>query len=266
MNRYFLRTLCIWLFWSLLITPLVSAENLETPHFFIMYPPSEASLAKTIAESMERARETLTEELGVSHENRLKIKLLSCLYNRGKALYFPDRKIIEVLTTEAMTRSFGGRRPPLQFIKGVLWHEYIHFLQHQAMRRFVKDRNALWFIEGTAEYLGTQRFMGRYSPEAVWKEGETILSRGRLPTLADLNRYHRTNRYPLTTYFFSADAVAFLVHKWGMEPLRRMTKAMGEEKGLPQCLSESLGIDLKTFEREWHDSLEKKYRRHIRNS
>jgi len=245
---------------------LVSAENLETPHFFIMYPPSDASLAKTIAESMERARETLTDELGVSHENPLKIKLVSRLTSGGKARYLPDRKIIEILTTEAMTRSFGGRCPPPQFIKGVLWHEYIHFLQHQAMKRFVKDHDALWFIEGTAEYFGTLRFIGRYSPEAVWKEGETILSRGRLPTLEDLNWCHRTDQYPLTTYFFSSDAVAFLVARWGMEPLRQMTKGMGDGKGLPQCLSESLGIDLKTFEREWHHSLEKKYRRHIRNS
>lgn len=266
MNRYLFGKLCIAVFWFLVITPLISAENLETPYFSIMYPPSDASLARTIAESMERARETLTEELGVSHENPLKIKFVSCLADEGKARYLPDRRTIEVLTTEAMTRSFGGKCPPLRFIKGVLWHEYIHFLQHQAMRRFIKARNALWFIEGTAEYLGTLRFMGRYSPKAVWKEGEAILSGSRLPTLEDLNRYHRTNQYPLTTYFFSSDAVAFLAHQWGMEPLRQMTKGMGEGRELPQCLSESLGIDLKTFENEWHHNLEKRYKRYIRNS
>jgi len=266
MGRHLLDRLWMVLLWFVLITPLVSAENLETPHFLIIYPTSDTSLAKTIAESMEKARETLTEELGVSHENPLKIKLVSHVANKGYARYLPDRRTIEVLTAEGMTRNLGGQSPPLRFVKGVLWHEYTHFLQHQAMRRFIKDRTALWFIEGTAELLGTLRFIGRYSPEAVWREGETILSRSRLPTLDDLNRYHQTNQYPMTTYFFSSDAVAFLVQKWGMDPLRQITKDMGGGRKFPQCVDDRLGIDLKTFERQWHDHLKQRYKSYMRNS
>lgn len=266
MHQYLSRKLWMVLCWSLAITPLVSADTLETPHFFIVYPPEDASLAQTLADSMERARETLTAELGVSHEDPLKIRLVSYVGGVGKARYLPDRRTIEVLTTEAMTRSFDGRRSPLRFIEGVLWHEYTHFLQHRAMKRFIKDRNALWFIEGTAEHLGTLRFIRPHSPEAVWREGETILSGGRLPTLEDLNCFHKTNQCPLTTYFFSADAVAFLVREWGMESLRQMNRGLGEGKGFSQCLSESLGVDLKTFEEQWHQRLENEYKPYIKNS
>lgn len=254
------------MFWSLVFTRVVSADDLRTPHFLIIYPPQDGSLAQTIAESMERARETLTVELGVTHENPLKIKLVPNVDGTSKAWYLPDRRTIEVSTTEAMTRSFGGKRPPLRFMEGVLWHEYTHFLQHRAMKRFIKSRNALWFIEGTAEHLGTLRFISPHSPEAVWKEGETILSQGRLPSLEDLNLYHRTNQYPLCTYFFSADAVAFLVREWGMESLRQMNRSLGEGKRFSQCLSESLGVDFRTFEVQWHQSLEERYKCNIRSS
>lgn len=266
MIRPLFHGLFMMLLLSRFIAPTVSAENLETPHFLIIYPPSDAGLAETIAVSMEGARETLTDDVGINHEHRLTIKLVINLTNGGKARYLPDRRTIQVLTQEAMAESFGGRHPPTQFIEGVLWHEYVHFLQHQAMKRFIKDREALWFIEGTATYLGTLRFVRPYSPQAVWKEGESILSGGRLPTLEDLNHYHQTNHYPLTTYFFSSEAVAFLIDQWGMESLRQITRAMGEGEELRKCLSESLGIDANAFEVQWHDNLEKKYRRHIRNS
>lgn len=266
MNRFHFRTICIVFFWPLFLTTLASAEILETPHFLIIYSQPEAALASTIAKTMEEARATLTEELGVTHDDSLRIKLVPHLTSGGEARYLPDRRVIEILTTEAMTNNFDGKCPPIEFIKGVLWHEYTHFLQHQVMKRFIKDGEALWFIEGTAEYLGTQKFFSKYSPEAVWKEGKPILSDRRLPTLEDLNRYHRTHEYPLTTYFFSADAVAFLVDKWGMEPLREMTVAVGEGKELSQCLSESLGIDLQSFEREWHRDLETRYKHYIRDS
>ena len=266
MNHYLRRALCFAFLWSLVVPSLVSAEKLETPHFLVLYPPSDASLAEAIAGSMEEARETLSEELGVSHANPLKIRLLPNVANNGYARYLPDRRTIEVVTTQGMTKRFGGQSPPFRFIEGVLWHEYVHFLQHQAMRRFIKDRDALWFIEGTAELLGTQRFMGRYSPEAVWEQGKDILSEGRLPTLDDLNRYHQTNQYPVPTYFFSSDAVAFLVQKWGMDALCQITRDIGEGKKLAQCVDDRLEVDLTAFEREWHRDLEQRYRSHMRNS
>ncbi len=215
---------------------------------------------------MEEAREILTEELGVNHEDVLKVRLVPHLTSGGEARYLTDRKVIEVLTDQGMVEKGGGKRPPSRFRKGVLWHEYIHFLQHRSMRRFIKDREALWFIEGTAEYLGTQRFIGRYPAEAVWEEGKTVLSRRRLPTLADLNHYHATNQYPLTTYFFSSDAVAFLVDRWGTDPLKKITQEIGQGKELTACVSESLGIDLESFEREWHKDVEDRYKSYIRDS
>ncbi len=267
MNRYLIHTISTVALWSLLVASVVAAENLETPHFLMIYPPADTSLAKTITEAMETARETLPAKLGVSHENQLKIKLVPRLSGGvGVALYMPERRTMEVLTAEAMTSRFGGTRPTLRFIKGVLWHEYVHFLQHQVMKRFINDRSALWFIEGTAEFLGTVSAMGPYSPEAVWREGETILSGQRLPTLTDLNGYHKARQYSLPTYFFCSDAVAFLVKTWGMESLRQITRAMGEDQDLPECLSESLGIGLEAFEQRWHEDLRKRYKSYIRNS
>jgi len=265
MNRYLSQTL-LMICWSVLIIYSVSAENLETPHFFIIYPPQEVSLAGTIAETMEDARTTLTQELGILHEDPLKIRVVPHLNTGGKARYRPDRRVIEILTKDAMIREFDGTKPPLEFIRGVLWHEYVHFLQHQTMKRFIKDRDALWFIEGTADYLGTQRFIGPYSPQAVWEEGKGVLSGGRLPTLADLNRYHSTDEYPLMTYFFSSHAVAFLVDNWGMETLRRLTEGIGEGKGLAQSIAETLDIDLHRFENRWHQDLEKRFKSYIRSS
>ncbi len=266
MNRYLSHTLFTMICWSALVVSLVSAETLETPHFLIVYPLQEVSLAGTIVETMEEARDILTQELGVAHENPLKIRIVPHLTTGGKARYLPDRRVIDVLTKEAMISDSGGNEPPLRFIQGVLWHEYIHFLQHQIMKRFIKDRDALWFIEGTAEHLGTQRFIGPYSPQAVWEEGKNILSQGRLPSLEQLNRYHTTDQYALTTYFFSSDAVAFLVEKWGMEVLRQITEGIGQGKDLPQSLSEILGTDLQSFEKQWHDSLEERFKAYIRSS
>jgi hypothetical protein len=266
MNRSLFHRVCLGLLWAVILAPIAYAENLETPHFRIIYPPSDTSLAETITASMEGARETLTEALGVEHDNQLMIKIVPRLDNKSQARYLPDRKTIEVLTIEAMKESLGGRRPNIRFIKGVLWHEYIHFLQHQAMKRYIKDRNALWFIEGTAGYLGDLRFIRRNSPEAVWAEGAAFLSAGRLPTLYDLNGLHASKEYPLAAYFFSTDAVGFLIQQGGTALLGDITRRMGQGEELGECLLGLLGISLEAFEKQWHDDLEKKYRRYIRNS
>jgi len=244
----------------------VSGDELRSAHFLIIHPPEDGPLAEAIASSLERARETLQVELGVSHGRPLRIKLVPVVDGVSMGRYLPDRRTMEVLTGDAMRRDAGGKAPPWRLLEGVLWHEYVHFLQHRAMERFIKRRDALWFIEGTAECLGRLRFMPAPRPETVWNEGRAVLSRGRLPTLEDLNRYHQTNQYPILTYFFSADAVEFLIHGWGMGSLRGVTRDLGKGVGLSQCLVKDLGVDLRTFEAEWHRSLEKRYRRSIRDS
>jgi hypothetical protein len=245
---------------------LAAADTLKTPHFLIIYPVSDATLAETIATSMEGARDTLTTELGVTHEYQLKIKLVPGLSNGHNAQYLPHDKTIEMLTTEGMTELLGGRRPPMQFIKAILWHEYVHFLQHRIMKRFIHSRDALWFIEGTANYLGTLRFIGRDSPGAVWEEGRTILARRQLPKLEDLNRYHETKQYPTVAYFFSTEAVEFLVNEWGIEALRQINLKLGKGKELRRCIPDVTGIDLKTFETRWHKSLKRVYASKIRKA
>jgi hypothetical protein len=264
------RRLAIGLFlaWSCLalVAPSVSAETTETSHFLVVFEPSDASLVTTIIDSLERARETLTVELGVEHNRPLKVRLIPHLAYQGLARYVPDRQTMEVLTKEGLARIFSGQLPPAAFIEGVLWHEYVHFLQHQVMKRFIKDRTALWLIEGTAESLGTRRFIRPYPPGTVWARGKTMLSGGHLPTLAELNRYHMTNQYPVPTYFFSADAVTFLIQTWGMASLQEITRALGKGEKLPECLKGSLGMDLETFEDAWHRDLETRYKAHIRNS
>ena len=255
----------VW-FCLTLVAPSVCADTTETAHFLVVFEPSDASLAKTILDSLERARETLTVELGVEHDHPLKVKLIPHLAHQGLARYLPDRQIMEVLTKDGLTRTFGGQLPPEAFIEGVLWHEYVHFLQHQLMKRFIKDRTALWLIEGAAESLGTQRAIRPYPPGTVWSQGKTMLSGGRLPTLAELNRYHMTSEYPVPTYFFSADAVTFLIQTWGMASLQKITTALGTGRGLSECLKESLGMDVEAFEDAWHRDLETRYKTHIRNS
>jgi hypothetical protein len=258
----------VWLvwWWPILLATSVSGETLTTPHFLVVYPSCEASFAQTIASSLEKARETLTLELTVKHNHPLKVRLVPRLTYQGLARYVPDRRTMEVLTKAGLATTFDGQCPPLPFIEGVLWHEYVHFLQHQVMKRFIKDRTALWFIEGTAEFLGTLKFIPPHPPETVWAQGKTMLSDGRLPTLDELNRYHITNQYPVPTYFFSADAVKFLIREWGMERLQQITKALGEGKGFLECLKEGLGIDRRTFEQAWHRDLETRYKVFIKNS
>jgi len=234
----------------------IATATTETSHFLVVFQPSNASLAKKILDSLEEARETLTVELGVEHDHPLKVKLIPHLAHQGLARYLPDRQIMEVLTEGGLTRTFRGQLPPEAFIEGVLWHEYVHFLQHQLMKRFIKDRTALWLIEGTAESLGTQRFIRPYPPGTVWTEGKAMLSGGRLPTLAELNRYHMTSEYPIPTYFFSADAVTFLIQTWGMASLQEITRTLGTGKGLSECLKESLDMDVESFEDAWHRDLE----------
>jgi len=257
-----------WLVWSclVLVGTSVSAETTKTSHFLVVFEGADASLAKTILDSLGRARETLTIELGVEHDRPLKVRLIPHLAYQGLARYLPDRQTMEVLTKEGLARTFNGELPPAAYIEGVLWHEYVHFLQHQVMKRFIKDRTALWLIEGTAQSMGTRRFIRPYPPETVWTQGKTMLAGGRLPTLAELNRYHMTSRYPVPTYFFSADAVTFLIETWGMGCLQKITRALGTGKKLPECLKENLGMDVDAFEAAWHRDLETRYKTHIRNS
>ena len=83
MNRWLAPR--FWLVWSCLVLlgTSVSAETTKTPHFLVVFEGADASLAKTIVESLGRARETLTIELGVEHDRPLKVRLVPHLAYQG---------------------------------------------------------------------------------------------------------------------------------------------------------------------------------------
>jgi len=51
-----------------------------------------------------------------------------------------------------------------------------------------------------------------------------------------------------------------------MDALHCLAQGMGEGRGLDQSMRGSLGIDIKTFEGQWHQELEQRYASYIRKS
>jgi len=135
----------------------------------------------------------------------------------------------------------------------VLRHEIAHVLFGQYTKKSVKGI-PLWFVEGIAMHFSKEWVPGRH---------ETLLKN--VFTKSILPLHELTSKFPASqngadlAYAQSQDALRWFVEINGTEPLWTVIDRLHNETNLNTAFESVLGYDLATFDKQWRESLPKRY-------
>jgi predicted Zn-dependent protease len=126
-----------------------------------------------------------------------------------------------------------------------LWHEVAHIFALQLSRYRVPR----WFTEGLSEYE-----TARERPEWTRRthaELHHALADGNLLSIGDLNAgftHARDLAHIVVAYHEAAEAVSFLVRRWGFEVVPKALRLYGEGKATPTVIRAITGLDVAGFD------------------
>ncbi|MBW1971985.1 MAG: hypothetical protein DRG20_06050 [Deltaproteobacteria bacterium] len=245
----------IFFFILLLIIPsflygLEEKEKIETDNFVILFRHEEKDYAENVLEWIEEAREKLNPIFDFSPKRRLYINIAHRL--RGfaapdaRAQYLPLNHTIQILSIT----TFKNNNANLLYLKGILWHEYIHFIQHEILG--IRFRNMpKWLMEGMADYFGRGKSGFKIVPHLLWLEGGNFLAKHRIPTLKELNYMFKINPSSSTLYFFSYHICKFITEKTNEATLIDMLYDLKKGDKIEKIIQNRLNLDILEMEKEF---------------
>jgi Tol biopolymer transport system component len=231
---------------------------LKTDHFDIYYYPEEQAAVQLAARMAERWYTRLSGLLRHELSSRQPLILYAAHPHFQQTNALPG-DIGE--GTGGVTEMFK-RRVVLPFAGGlaetdhVLGHELVHAFQFDIAATLSADGNSgpavlqlpLWFIEGMAEYLS----LGPVDANtAMWVRDAA--QREKMPTVDKLDD---PDFFP---YRYGHAFWAYVAGRWGDETVGDMLRIAGERGDIDAALKQVLGIDRKTFDREWHETTQRTY-------
>jgi len=230
---------------------------LRTSHFDLHYYPEEEDAVRDAAAMAERWNDRLSRVLGHTLSERKPILLYADA---------PDFQQTNA-TFGFLEQGTGGFTEPLLDrvvlpLTGsaaqndhVLGHELVHAFQfdvasslQQPGRPPAMANTPLWFIEGMAEYLS----LGRDDPNTAMWIRDAVFT-GDLPSLEKLSTDPRYFPYRWGQAFW-----AYVAGRFGdavVAPLFEAAVTMGVER----ALATTVGLNVKSFDEEWHAALHAAY-------
>jgi Tol biopolymer transport system component len=231
---------------------------LKTEHFDIYYYPEEAGAVQLAARMSERWYSRLSQLLDHQLSSRQPIILYAAHPHFQQTNALPGEigegtgGVTEMLKRRVVLPFAGG----LAETDHVLGHELVHAFQFDiATSNEQQDRPGpavlqlpLWFIEGMAEYLSLGPID---SNTAMWVRDAT--ARDKMPTVAKLDD---PEFFP---YRYGHAFWAYVAGRWGDAAVGDMLRVAGARGDIDAALQQVLGIDRKTFDRDWHDATRRTY-------
>jgi len=175
--------------------------------------------------------------------------------------YYPNEPVTVVLYTKKQFTDItnapdwsggifdGSRRVPVggtvdrQRLKGVLYHEYAHYV---TMMVAGKDLPT-WLAEGIAQY--EERWVHELVLYKV--EGDVIPLTRLEGSFVSLS----SSELARAAYAESLSAIAFYVDTFGMYSLSRLVKLLGDDVPINEAFRQSTGITYADFERYWLEEM-----------
>ncbi|MCB9515154.1 MAG: PD40 domain-containing protein [Candidatus Latescibacteria bacterium] len=145
----------------------------------------------------------------------------------------------------------------LHQLEHVIRHEMVHAVMLEKLARVMAERHQfsyqhppLWFVEGLAEF---------YSVGPPDTEGEMLLREGiiegSLPPLDQLWRIQGT----YLMYKVGQSVLAYLDRNYSTAAVRGLLESWWRSADFERLLELELGLDLETLDRDWRNSLRRRY-------
>ncbi len=228
-------------------------ESIETEHFTIIYQKGSFPIGKFASSVLEKHYKRLEEIFG-----KLERKVPVIIYNSH--IDFQQTNVIPLIIEEEIGgfTEFFKNRICVPFdgsyanLKRVLQHELTHVFQSKRetiplQEIFQTIRYPLWWIEGTAEYLGEG-----WSPEAEAFLADLIYNE-KLKPLTELSE---DDGYLL--YKEGQSFVKFIAERYGEKKIGEIHRLI-PIKGMNGALKATIGLGLKQAQKLWKEHLKEIY-------
>ena len=216
---------------------------LATEHFDIYYYAQEERAARIAARLAERWYARFSSLLHHTFDGRQSLVLY------GSQAEFAQTNVVHGLLPDSVGGVTEGLRrrmvmpfaPTLAETDRVIGHELVHAFQFDIARRHGGDTGqALWFIEGMAEYLSH----GALEPDSSLWLRDAVLS-GRLPEGVS------AAARDLSPYKFGHAFWSYLGSRFGDDIVEKTLKPGRKQRGLKDRIRHATSEDLDVLYRDW---------------
>jgi len=227
-------------------------NELAGDHFVLKYQGGDDAWARRVLDLAEAAYDRVTADLGARPPLPQEIKVYDDgeLFRTSVFLSLPDW--VTGWTEPGEAIKLRLRRDDQHIIQRVIAHE----LTHQVL--FAQGLEAAWLHEGIADFevgrvlsLGDHWMAGRYMPivqDAVRRHRELPLPLDELSSFENLPQEQVE-----LAYAQSWSVVSFVVERYGLAGLRRLTAETIASGDTATALRTALGVDMEAFQADWRE-------------
>jgi hypothetical protein len=238
----------------------------KTTHFIIYYYPDASRLVRMMGDMAEVGYAKISEIL--EHDVRKKIPLI--LYKSHAD--FRQTNVV----TETLSEGVGGFSELLKYrvvipftgsmdsFQKVITHEVNHVFEFDILYKNALSHiysgeflysPPLWLIEGMSEYMADD-----WNAEGEMVLKDAIFANAIVP-LTHLQDFNVLGSRIYLGYKEGQSAVTFLVEKYGVDKLAEILRelSISRTKDMDEALKNTIGIDTKEFDKEWQESIKKRY-------
>jgi hypothetical protein len=247
----------LFLLFSLFATPPARGSEFtlySRPGVVIRYEPRMLNAAAALAAMYPRVKDDLEAKIGWSvdftpevvliRENRVFLQSSGSELVTAYAVPGNDLVVIDYAKME---------RTPFD-LQATLEHELCHLLVH----RMIPSDIPRWLDEGIAQWAsGGIADIVNPGEKDILKQA--VLSH-RIVALRDLSSAFPAQPGELIlAYEESRSFIDFIVRQYGADKLRMVLHEMGDNKTLPEAITDVLSTDLNVLEKKWRASLLRRY-------
>ncbi len=217
----------------------------------------DRALAPLIVDTVVKAREALSRDLGVTWPKPTRITVVRDLMSLSAMTGLPERA---AQTTGTVAVAKWGRvtlLSPRASHHGYPWRDTIaHELTHLAVTRATVDRAPLWLQEGVAKreevrWRAPGPFDDRPSPDAIAARGIELKLDLPLDKLGPSIAMLPSADAAMVAFAEVTSFVRFYAATAGDDALPKLLAALRGKKAPDQALMDSSGLDLKAWDARW---------------
>lgn len=235
----------------------------ESAHFSVRYRPGkDAALVPYTLETMERAYEALTADLGFAPEGKTRIEFYPSPKTLAKVSSLSEEAIRTTGTIALCKYNRLMVTSPRALWTGYEWldtlvHEFVHLLVSKKSGNTIP----IWLHEGLAKYLET-RWRGEAGQALDPAMEAMLVQAAKKKQLIPFERMHPSiallpSQEEAALAFAEVNsAIEYIDQRAGRKGLRTLIEAMRDGATDRDAVAKALGVPFTRFEADWRRSLE----------
>jgi hypothetical protein len=244
------------------VTAALAIDRDDARHIEVRWQDEhDRALAPLLFETVARARDALTRDLGVDWPTPTRIVVVRDLLSLSAMTGLPYKS---AQTTGTVAVAKWGRvtlLSPRASRHGYPWRDTVaHELTHLAVTRASRDRAPLWLQEGVAKREETRwrdpgPFDDRPSPDAVAQRGFELGLALPLDKLGPSIAMLPSADAAMVAFAEVTSFVRFYAHSAGDQALPRLLAELRNDRKDDEAMVAASGVDRKTWDARWRAAL-----------